>query len=352
MTEASTPPGAPAEARRGHVIVCGLKGVGLRTVEQLHLSGVPVVVIDDDPDVRLAAVIRAWGVPHVARSAHLGDGLAEAGVERAWAVVCSETDELVALEIALRVREARPDLRLVVQLANPSVGLALERVTGPGTVLDVAALAAGSFVEACLRRRVHEMEFGATRFAVVQTTVADDPGGAGTFRTHYGNLVPVAVMAADGTEMARCPGRDHPVAPGDRVALLGTPAELAAAGFDVTEGGGSDRRHVPWPLALRRRLRGLARSNARGLVLALVALAAVILVAAAIIHLTYVDAVGHPRLSFLTSLYFTVETVATVGFVTSPSPVRDPGCRSSASPSSSSGSPSPPPPSPCSPTSW
>jgi voltage-gated potassium channel Kch len=39
---------------RGHVIVCGLRGVGLRIVEQLSLSGVPAVVIDDDPDARLA----------------------------------------------------------------------------------------------------------------------------------------------------------------------------------------------------------------------------------------------------------------------------------------------------------
>jgi len=34
----------------GHVIVCGLHGVGLRTVELLHRSRVPVVVVDDDPD--------------------------------------------------------------------------------------------------------------------------------------------------------------------------------------------------------------------------------------------------------------------------------------------------------------
>ena len=41
----------PTEAPRrawggdGHVIVCGLRGVGLRTVEQLHQSGVAVVVV-------------------------------------------------------------------------------------------------------------------------------------------------------------------------------------------------------------------------------------------------------------------------------------------------------------------
>jgi len=43
-------------------------GVGLRIVEQLNLSGVPAVVIDDDPDVRLARVLTSWGVPHISGS--------------------------------------------------------------------------------------------------------------------------------------------------------------------------------------------------------------------------------------------------------------------------------------------
>jgi hypothetical protein len=38
----------------GHVVVCGLHGVGLRIVERLHLAGVRVVVVDDAPDQRLA----------------------------------------------------------------------------------------------------------------------------------------------------------------------------------------------------------------------------------------------------------------------------------------------------------
>ena len=112
--------------------MCGLHGVGLRTVEQLHQSGVPVVVVDDDPDLRLARIVEGWGVTHVRRSARLGDGLAGAGLDRAQAVICVETDELATLEIAMRVREARPDVRLVVLLANPSVGRALERVLGAG----------------------------------------------------------------------------------------------------------------------------------------------------------------------------------------------------------------------------
>jgi len=40
---------------RGHVIVCGLHGVGLRIVEELSLSGVPAVVVDDRPSPQATA---------------------------------------------------------------------------------------------------------------------------------------------------------------------------------------------------------------------------------------------------------------------------------------------------------
>ena len=45
---------------RGHVIVCGLPGVGLRIVEQLTLSGVPAVVVDDNP-VNCEVMLRQLG---------------------------------------------------------------------------------------------------------------------------------------------------------------------------------------------------------------------------------------------------------------------------------------------------
>ncbi len=42
---------------RDHVTVCGLQGVGLRIVEQLHLSGTPVLVVDDSADSRFARLL-------------------------------------------------------------------------------------------------------------------------------------------------------------------------------------------------------------------------------------------------------------------------------------------------------
>jgi len=296
----------------GHVIVCGLRGVGLRTVEQLHLSGVPVVVVDDDPDLRLARIIEGWGVTHVHRSAQLGDGLAEAGIDRAAAVICVETNELATLEIAMRVREARPDVRLVVQLANPSVGRAFERVLGTGTVLDVAALAAPSFVEVCLRQPSHQLDLGGERFAVVEVEVGDDEGYNRTFRSHFGNLAPVAVVPADGGEIVCCPGRDHPVGPGDRVAVLGTRDELHRAGIDL--GGAPVGASIPLVQHARRRLASLRDSTARGLAIVVAGLFVLLVVAATVIHLAYRLPAGGGHPDVLSSAYFTVETVATVGY--------------------------------------
>jgi Trk K+ transport system NAD-binding subunit len=298
----------------GHVIVCGLRGVGLRTVEQLHLSGVPVVVVDDDPDLRLARIIEGWGVPHVHRSAQLGHGLAEAGIDRAAAVICVESNELATLEIAMRVREARPDVRLVVQLANPSVGRALERVLGAGTILDVAALAAPSFVEVCLRQSIHHLDLGGERFAVVELEVGDDPGHHPTFRSHFGHLAPVAVVPADGGEIVCCPGRDHTVVGGDRVAVLGTPDELGRAGIDLGKVSGGAEVPIPWTRRARRRIAMLHDSNARGLAGVGAALAGLLVVATAVIRLAYDQPGGRGHPGVLASAYFTVETVATVGY--------------------------------------
>ncbi len=298
----------------GHVIVCGLRGVGLRTVEQLHQSGVAVVVVDDDPDLRLARIIEGWGVTHVHRSAQLGDGLVEAGIDRASAVICVETNELATLEIAMRVREARADVRLVVQLANPSVGRALERVLGTGTILDVAALAAPSFVEVCLRQPSHQVELGGERFAVAEVVVGREDVYNRTFRGHFGHLAPVAVVPADGGEIVCCPGRDHPVGAGDRVAVLGTPDELERAGIDLGGVAGPGDASIPLLRHARRRLAALRDSNARGLALVGAGLLGLLVVSASVIRLGYRLPGGHGHPGLLASAYFTVETVATVGY--------------------------------------
>ena len=93
---------------RDHVIVCGLQGVGLRIVEQLHLSGTPVLVVDDSADSRFGRLLEDWGVPHLRRSAYMGDALLEAGLEHALAVVCAELPGRLLASVAQYRSPRRP----------------------------------------------------------------------------------------------------------------------------------------------------------------------------------------------------------------------------------------------------
>jgi len=189
------------------VIVCGLHGVGLRIVELLHSSGVPSVVIDDHPDLRLARNLIGWGIPHIAGSSRSAEILAEAGLAGAEAVICAQEDDLRTLETALLTRELRADVRVVVQLSNPAVGRALSGIQV--AVLDVAGLSAPSITEACLGTGVQEIRLAGERFAAARTVSPR----AGTLREIYGALAPVAVLPADGGDVVICPGRDHPIGP-------------------------------------------------------------------------------------------------------------------------------------------
>jgi Trk K+ transport system NAD-binding subunit len=177
------------------VIVCGLRGVGLRIVEQLSLSGVPAVVIDDDPDVRLARILASWGVPHISGSSRVAETLAGAGLAGAAAVVCVQEDDLYTLETALLTRQLRGDVRVVAQLGNPAVGRALVQVGV--AVLDVAGLSAPSVVEACLRSGAQEIRLSGERFTAAWTSVPR----AASLRELYGALAPIAVVPASGGDV-------------------------------------------------------------------------------------------------------------------------------------------------------
>ena len=291
----------------GHVIVCGLAGVGLRTVEQLHLAGVRVVVVDDRADVRLTPVVRAWGVPQVLGSSRVPQTLAKAGLAGAAALVCVQEDDLHTLETALLAREARADVRIVVQIRNPAVGRALAGAAV--SVLDVAGLSAPSVVEACLRTGAHPLELGGERFVVARVAAH----ATGTLRFLYGSLAPIAVTPAGGGEVVVCPGRDHEVRESDGVTLLGTPQELHAAGLYHEPTRVSQPRR-----AAARQLRHLVSSVLRGvldrrLVLVVAALSALVGTATTVLHAGYREPDGS-RLSLLDALYFTVTTVGTVGY--------------------------------------
>lgn len=296
----------------GHVIVCGLRGVGLRIVEQLHASGTAVVIIDDDPDPSLARIARTLGVPHLQLSPRATETLYEAGLAGAIAVACVQRDDLRTLETALLVRELNPDTRVVVNLDNPAVGRGVEGVTGIGSVLDVAGLFAPSVVETCMRENAHRLDFDGEQLVAAEVTVAE----GSTLRKLFADLAPMGVAPIGGGELVVCPGRDHQVSKGDRVWVLGSTQQLDEAGLrkrarrenSISAGGTG-------PLGLLRRgAATIAEATDRPLRLAVMAVLLMLLTSTLVLRFAYRRPAAGGHLHLLDALYFTVETISTVGF--------------------------------------
>jgi Trk K+ transport system NAD-binding subunit len=297
----------------GHVIVCGLQPVGLRAVSQLRQAGARVVVLDDEHvSDRAARSVREWGVPRVARGANLSDSLFAAGVAGAQAVICIEASDLRTLETVLLVRDLRPDVRLVAHLDNPAVANAVQDISGAAAVIDVAALFAPAVVEACMRRRSHDITLGEVTFSTIEVVA---PRRA-TLRELYGTLVPLGVTSELDQEPVVCPGRDLPVSAGDQVTLLGTAQELRAAGVrgDAAQQDQAARLGARAARVLRRVVAALRNESERSLRLAVGTGVGLLVLSTLLLHLGYHLAGSGRHLSVTSAAYFTVETVATVGF--------------------------------------
>jgi Trk K+ transport system NAD-binding subunit len=310
----TTVPPDPGECRdwSGHVIVCGLNDVALRTVEQLHLAGARVAVLSDEPDERLIRIVLGWGIPHLPRGGHLSEPLFDAGIAGASAVVCAENTDLRTLETVLQIRDLRPDVHVVADLDNPSVAHALEGVLSSVGVLDVAALFAPAVVETCVGRRAREIELGDTSFVAAEVLAPRD----GTLRELYGSLAPIGVVTEADDKVIACPGRDQRVSARDRVTLLGTRAELDAAGlvYHEVSTSGTAALAARARSFLKRQRSAIAGIVDRPLRVALVLGLVLLAISTIVLHFGYHEPLGRSHLSVLDSVYFTVETVATVGF--------------------------------------
>lgn len=205
----------------GHVIVCGVQGLGVRIVELLRSAGIRVVVVGKVAEDRHLRTVRALDVPHIEGSPRNPDSLWAAGLSGAVTVVCAEDDDLRCLEAGLLIQELTPDKRVVVRQENPAVGRAVSSVMAKGLAINPAELAAPTFVESVLDERLHRMHIADDTFVVREVEVT----GAGRLQDLFGELAPI-VVTHDDARQAVCPSRDYAVGPGDRVALIGTEAEL------------------------------------------------------------------------------------------------------------------------------
>jgi Trk K+ transport system NAD-binding subunit len=283
---------------QGHIIVCGDDPLGLQIIEQLRAAGRDIAVIDTSADLQ------------------------DAGIATADALICADDDDALNLEIALLARQLNPSVRVVARLGNGVLREAVATGNGPGAILDVADLAAPSVVEACLSRTTHTISAAGIEFIVSGTTAPR----AATLRELFGDLAPVAVLRGDDSkapgEVVACPGRDLHVEQGDWTTMIGTADELAAQGIAVAAPvaapaevghrgarGYNPHRRRPLKRALGA-LRAFREDVNPNFYKALATSMTLLLSATVLLRFTY----HKPGMSIVDALYFSTETIATVGY--------------------------------------
>ncbi|MBD2268663.1 NAD-binding protein [Anabaena sp. FACHB-1391] len=139
---------------RHHYIVCGLSGIGIKIVQQLHLSGHEVVVIETDANNRFVTTARDMSIPVILADASFRATLQRSNIDTATSVLAVTSDDATNLEIALKAKALAPNIPVIVNYADPDFAGIAQQVFDFEAVLSPAELAAPAFAAAAIGGRI------------------------------------------------------------------------------------------------------------------------------------------------------------------------------------------------------
>lgn len=137
-----------------HYIVCGLGGLGMKIVRELHEIGYEVVAIESDPNNRFLHTARSLGVPIIIEDASIAATLKAANIEKAEALLAATNKDMVNVEIALTAKAVVAKLPVVVRSQEPQFAQSVQEVFDFESVLCPTELASYSFAAAALGGRI------------------------------------------------------------------------------------------------------------------------------------------------------------------------------------------------------
>lgn len=177
--------------QRHHYIVCGLSGIGLRIVQQLHASGNEVVVIETDSNNKYVNTARGLGIPVIQGDASFRATLKASNVDSAAAVLAVTSNDATNLEIALKAKGLTPSIPVIVHYADPDFAGMAQQVFDFEAVLSPAELAAPAFAAAALGGQILGNGITADSLWVAFATVITP------LHPLYGQRVKDVAMSAD-----------------------------------------------------------------------------------------------------------------------------------------------------------
>jgi len=335
-----------------HIILCSLRNLGYRILEQLLDAKIPVVIVDDKPDPRFARLAQRRNVPLLHDDSRLPEILKLAGIERARAIIAVNENDLHNLETVLAANEVCKGVRAVASFFNNQIGQQLIKAVPNAQALDLSRIAPPTFVSATIASSVlHRFTIQGQELVVVEAT----PHEAGTVGRLYHRTTalllsgPLPLESPSGEDISAntnsqtqtganqeekfksivCPLPDCPIESGDRVGLIGTLEELQnLVGVDLWQpalkttatttksrfwSAPKKRRNFIW--STRRFLSGVVGGIERPFRLTLLALLLIVIFSTIFFTVGYRDLADNgSNLNPLEALYFTVTIITTIGF--------------------------------------
>ena len=136
---------------KDHFIMCGYGRIGNIIAAELHQQGVPMVVIERDPERIRAAVERGWLA--IEADASREDVLARAGIHRARGLIAAVGSDAENVYAVLTARVMRPDLFIIARVESDDAEHKLRRA-GADRVISPYHIGASHIVQTALRPAV------------------------------------------------------------------------------------------------------------------------------------------------------------------------------------------------------
>ena len=227
---------------QNHVILCGYGRIGREIAEQLTREGVPLLVVETDPESRDAAEER--GLTVLTADATLDETLLDAGIHQCRALVAALTSNAANLYVVLSARGLAPRCRLIAR-ADSEEGERKLRQAGADQVVSPYVAGGRTMAATALRPlAVNFMELlSGSDCEVDEFQLSDDPRLLGDLngstlaelelRRRTGALV-LAVRTSDPqhqrgeSTLIANPGGEVRLAPGQLLVVMGSQTQLAS----------------------------------------------------------------------------------------------------------------------------
>jgi len=217
-----------------HFILCGYGRIGSIVAAELHQQGVPIAVVERNPDRVREATARGWLA--LEADASREEVLAKAGIHRARGLIAAVGTDAENVFTVLTARVMRPDLFIIARVESDDAEHKLRRA-GADRVISPYQIGATHMVQTALRPAVVDFVQLATSserldLSMEQVHIKEDSALADRslvdsgIRQKFGVIV-VGIRRAGGA-MEFNPPPEAVMHPGDELVVLGKTESVKA----------------------------------------------------------------------------------------------------------------------------